>query len=502
MKCFLKWTGIVCGALFLLYAALVLIPLLGDKLKGEKLLTDIRRELGAKGEKLILSKLAGAKTVTEEENFYGDPIWQDARDRLAKNPGFKDDSASWQILAWDSPLSTNEQTRFKSLGGSYKAPEARRHQAIWELQGSISSPKETHRVEKAALLLDIAKPADPVLQKLSELVRRPAAYLPIRYQDGFSTVFPQMMPILRLGPLFGGKASAELVLSKAESAQRDIETAFGISGVLKDPVLIILLVKISVVTTGVLMPVNQGIKLHAWAADQLARFQKQLGSLNLMNELQAALRGERACLDQTKLTDIFKLAGIVENQPFILNWMQWFYEDYQKVYYDHWIERYMVLCDIAQKDGINATTVPEEIHQSKSPPHSSSAERRRFIEKIPALLAQGSIRSSMEKVLVTQTQVTQTLIACALERYRIAHGSYPTSLDQLVPEYLAKLPNSPITGKPMNYSLKADGSFLLWSPGWDLKSMGGQPGEYSGEGDIVWGQPIPKIPREKAKDSR
>jgi len=48
-----------------------------------------------------------------------------------------------------------------------------------------------------------------------------------------------------------------------------------------------------------------------------------------------------------------------------------------------------------------------------------------------------------------------------LECYRIAYGSYPASLDVLVPQYLAKLPNSPITGKPMNYSLKPDGTFLI-----------------------------------------
>ena len=502
MKRILKWTGIVCGALFLIYAALVLIPPLVDKAKGEKLLSDMRRELDAKGEKLILSELAGAKPVREEENFYGDPIWQDARDRLVKDPGFKDDSASWQILARDGPLNPDEQSRFKSLVGCDKASDVPRHQAIRELQGSISSKKETHRVEKAALLIDIARPADPVLQKLSELMRRPAAYLPIRYQDGFSTVYPQIMPILRLGTLLGGKASAELVLSKAESAQRDIEIAFGISGVLKDPVLILLLVKISVVTTGVLMPVNQGIELHAWKTDQLARYQKKLGSLNLMSELQSALRGERACLDQTNLTEIFKLTGIVESQPVILKWMQWFYEDYQKVYYDHWIERYIALCDRARKDGINDTTIPEEIYQSKSPIFSSSAKRRRFTEKIAALLAQGSIRSSMEKAFVTQTQVDQTLIACALERYRIAHGSYPASLDALMPEYLAELPNSPISGKPMNYSLNPDGTFLLWSPGWELKSLGGKPGEYFGEGDIVWGKPLPKTKRPTADSSK
>ena len=116
-------------------------------------------------------------------------------------------------------------------------------------------------------------------------------------------------------------------------------------------------------------------------------------------------------------------------------------------------------------------------------------------------LANTAIETAFEKTAECQTQVDQSLIACALERYRFAHGSYPASLDVLVPEYLAKLPNSPITGKSINYSLKPDGTFLLWSPGWELKSLGGKPGEYSGEGDIVWGQPLPKNSREKSKIS-
>jgi len=116
-------------------------------------------------------------------------------------------------------------------------------------------------------------------------------------------------------------------------------------------------------------------------------------------------------------------------------------------------------------------------------------------------LANTGVETAFEKTAEVQTQVDQSLIACALERYRLAHGSYPSSLDALMPEYLTKIPNSPINGKPMNYSLNPEGTFLLWTPSWNLQSLGGKPGEYFGEGDIVWGQPVPKISREKAKDS-
>jgi hypothetical protein len=44
----------------------------------------------------------------------------------------------------------------------------------------------------------------------------------------------------------------------------------------------------------------------------------------------------------------------------------------------------------------------------------------------------------------------------------------------------------------MHYGLQSDGTFLLWAPDWKLKTLNGKTGEHSGEGDIVWNQPIPR----------
>ena len=48
----------------------------------------------------------------------------------------------------------------------------------------------------------------------------------------------------------------------------------------------------------------------------------------------------------------------------------------------------------------------------------------------------------------------------ALERYRIAHGRWPDTLDKLVPEYLASIPLDPFDGRPLRYSLKDDAAFI------------------------------------------
>ena len=42
-------------------------------------------------------------------------------------------------------------------------------------------------------------------------------------------------------------------------------------------------------------------------------------------------------------------------------------------------------------------------------------------------------------------------VAIALERYRLAHGAYPESLDVLAPQFIAQLPHDIINGQPLHY---------------------------------------------------
>jgi hypothetical protein len=74
-----------------------------------------------------------------------------------------------------------------------------------------------------------------------------------------------------------------------------------------------------------------------------------------------------------------------------------------------------------------------------------------------------------------QVWIDEMRIACALERYRLAHNAYPASLDALVPAYVAELPRDIFNGEPYHYQLRPDGVYLLYSVvGWDLTDEGGQ----------------------------
>jgi hypothetical protein len=74
----------------------------------------------------------------------------------------------------------------------------------------------------------------------------------------------------------------------------------------------------------------------------------------------------------------------------------------------------------------------------------------------------------------TQMYIAGTKAAIAVERHRLAHGSYPASLAELVPAYLPTVPVDQFDGKALRYKV-VDGKPLLYSVGCDGVDNGGTP---------------------------
>ncbi|HOM73005.1 MAG TPA: hypothetical protein PLP86_12240, partial [Armatimonadota bacterium] len=63
----------------------------------------------------------------------------------------------------------------------------------------------------------------------------------------------------------------------------------------------------------------------------------------------------------------------------------------------------------------------------------------------------------------------------ALQAYKMEHGQYPETLNELAPNYLIKIPNDPFTVKrPLQYRKTGD-KYILYSIGPDLTDDGGKP---------------------------
>jgi hypothetical protein len=94
---------------------------------------------------------------------------------------------------------------------------------------------------------------------------------------------------------------------------------------------------------------------------------------------------------------------------------------------------------------------------------------------VPAI-AIPALEGAISKMIYADVIRNQSVIACALERYRIEKGTYPDSLDAVKLANGKPLPLDIIRGKPMNYRKNSDGTYALWSVGLDSKDDGGKRG--------------------------
>jgi hypothetical protein len=95
----------------------------------------------------------------------------------------------------------------------------------------------------------------------------------------------------------------------------------------------------------------------------------------------------------------------------------------------------------------------------------------------------------------TQASVDLARLACALERFRQASGSFPESLDALAPMFIRSIPRDVVNGQPLHYRRTERDNFLLYSIGWNEEDNGGEaePSRLSAlskpTGDWVWSYP-------------
>ena len=88
-------------------------------------------------------------------------------------------------------------------------------------------------------------------------------------------------------------------------------------------------------------------------------------------------------------------------------------------------------------------------------------------------VAMPALTGSAKRIAATQTILRSLATACAVERYRMAHGRLPATLEDLVPAFLTSIPTDPLTGKPLCYKPSESSSYLIYGTGWDQTDNSG-----------------------------
>ncbi len=124
----------------------------------------------------------------------------------------------------------------------------------------------------------------------------------------------------------------------------------------------------------------------------------------------------------------------------------------------------------------------ECVEIAKLPPEQQVERLRHFDlrppENVPQLLAAlGGLNVDLKKLAENFHHrlafVRCGVAAVAVERYRLANGRWPERLDDLVPDYLSKIPIDPFDGQPLRFRWLKD-SVIIYTVGEDQQNDGGQ----------------------------
>ena len=359
------------------------------------------------------------------------------------------------------------------------------------------------------MLLALSK-YDSTIEELREASQLPYSRFPLNYEceDPAAILLPHLAALKQCAQILELRAIAELQNNESQKALDDVKLSLRlIDSIRSEPFLISHLVRIAMLPLA-LQPVYEGLAEHKWSDAQLVTLDSELSKLDFLVDYGSAMRGEIGFQDgivrylqhhsEQYLNLVGDASGSGNMSPaeFVtataMHWHLvpngWFYQNQLRCA-RAMEEFYLPVADINQQ-----TFVPAMILRADA---AIEKERKNLTPfNILESLMLPALGNAAKNFAHAQSSVDLARVACALERYRLAHGEYPETLDALIPQFIEKMPHDIIGGKPLHYRRMDDGKFLLYSVGWNEMDDGGQIILTKDEsvdcekGDWVWQYPL------------
>jgi len=358
----------------------------------------------------------------------------------------------------------------------------------------------------ADVLLALSK-YDPAIEELRQASQLPYSRFPLDYDidDPAEILLPHLYVLKQCSLALQLRAIAELQNSRSEQAFEDVKLALRLAdSVHTEPFIITHLVRIAILQI-TLQPVWEGLAEHKWADAQLAELDSELSKLDFLADYEFSARSERAAhikivdwaeQKRSRIAELFNMVGN-DNQKIMNNFglpveiylmpKGWYYQSE------------IVLSQVQQQWVLPMVNDPQQTVSPQAARESVDAvgSLRPTGVNLFARLLLPELGKYAERTAYGQNAANLARTAIALERYRLAHGTYPESLDVLAPQFIAKVPHDVIGGQPLKYRRESNGQFVLYSVGWNETDDSGEvvfrkgstPGVDINQGDWVWRYP-------------
>jgi len=360
--------------------------------------------------------------------------------------------------------------------------------------------------------------------------------LQLDYNQGFSLALPHLTQLKAAAVALSTAAAVDAREGRLDQALRNLN---GINRCVthlgRDPVIICQLVSVAVASIGMNRTWDV-LHAHPWTDEQLRQIADSLPSDDFLNNTRISLEGERALglvsmrslkphqIEEvlggmnaalgnatapslsvpTSLDEASALAGeltstLAENlrkHIFRPIWHFAFHDHAVAVY----LESFQQLLE-SQRQRIADRRMPPPAGDILELIFSGADSRvRHWGSQAYAQATLPTLEAAVNRPFRTDIQRTLLQLDVALQRYHLRHQHYPSSLQDLVPDFLPSVPVDPADGKPFRYQLDSDPPVpKLWSAGENGVDDGGNASP-TGESavsvhnwwrgkDAVWPQP-------------
>ena len=391
-------------------------------------------------------------------------------------------------------------------------PDTATNFGLLHVEAASGDPNAFHilltgvRIAAAADFLKWSDQFEPAFDEIREALKRPYAILPGDYSEPYLMPMVNFITMRSVAQTLAQRAQCYFLLGEPDKALGEVTLIHDLCRILEKPTMgkpiTLVDAMINVAITGLYVnTIADGMRSHAWKEPQIAAIQAQLVEINLSPWVAKAFNQEIAA-------SCFRWANTPEANYEIRRQISTSFgiriapklADPEYLFLAFaprgWVYQNMVNLAVFQEkplsgfDPANNTVSPRQFDDATRDIEHFLHRRSPF--KMLAAIAIPNYVKAEQTTAYNQTLANEAQIACALERYRLAHGEYPETLDTLVPQFIEKLPHDLIGGQPLHYRRTDDGKFLLYSIGWNETDDGGQvaftaKGQIDfAQGDWVW----------------
>jgi hypothetical protein len=336
---------------------------------------------------------------------------------------------------------------------------------------------------------------EPDFTLIRQALQRPDMRMNGDYIAPYEIPIPNFVTVRSTVQTLSAMAQCHLVQGKPEEALRDLTLLHDLCRIMAgDRPMTLVGAMMNVAVRGLYATtIADGLRWRAWLEPQLAALDEQLKNINLLPPVKQAFEAGRVAdchvletMPSVKLVQLFMesppgrktnswtvLKSLVLGGLLPRGWL------YQNMVTSARLDANFG----ALLDSSNELVFSDKVEDVNKKAHAFS-QWSPYAFMIA--LAIPNFTKAYQSTAHNQTQLHQALIACALERYHLAHGEYPENLAALAPQFMATIPHDVIGGQPPHYRRAADGTFLLYSVGWNGRDGGGVRGQSNAEGDWVW----------------